>query len=212
MKHNNVVPNVHLRKHWGRFVKSWFNQPAHKKKRAMKRQAKATRIFPRPMQKLRPLVHGQTRKYASKIRYGRGFTLLELDTAKVSPAFARTIGISVDNRRRDTNQETLQSNVARLESYKSKLILFPRRTGKPKKGEVADSTAEAVASAGAKTQNNEHFLMKVRDAKPRQKFVKLTAEMKAAKCFMKIRQAQTNKRYTGAREKRAKDEAGKLKV
>jgi len=25
VKHNNMMPNVHLRKHWNRFVRTWFN-------------------------------------------------------------------------------------------------------------------------------------------------------------------------------------------
>lgn len=48
---------------------------------------------------------------------------------------ALTIGISVDYRRRNRSQESLQMNVERLKAYKSKLILFPRRAGKPKQGD-----------------------------------------------------------------------------
>ena len=40
-------------------------------------------------------------------------------------------------------------NVQRLESYKSKLILFPRRADKPKKGDIHDATADKVKSAEA---------------------------------------------------------------
>ena len=133
VKHNYQLPNVHLRKHWSRFVRTWFNQPARKIRRNLARNAKAARTFPRPLEKLRPVVHCQTRKYNSKLRYGRGFTLQELSAAKISRQFARTIGIAVDHRRQDTSEEALQSNVQRLESYKSKLILFPRRADKPKK-------------------------------------------------------------------------------
>jgi hypothetical protein len=43
-------------------------------------------------------------------------------------------------------------NVARLNTYKSKLILFPRREGKPKKGQINDATAEQLKSAAAKHQ------------------------------------------------------------
>jgi large subunit ribosomal protein L13e len=80
-------------------VKTWFNQPARKQRRALARSAKAARSFPRPLEKLRPIVHAQTRKYSSKLRYGRGFTLQELQKAKISPRFARTVGIAVDHRR-----------------------------------------------------------------------------------------------------------------
>jgi hypothetical protein len=33
MKHNNVIPNIHLHKHWQGFVRTWFNQPARKQRR-----------------------------------------------------------------------------------------------------------------------------------------------------------------------------------
>jgi hypothetical protein len=33
MKHNNVIPNGHFKKHWQNYVKTWFNQPARKQKR-----------------------------------------------------------------------------------------------------------------------------------------------------------------------------------
>lgn len=33
MKHNNVVPNGHFKKHWQNYVRTWFNQPARKERR-----------------------------------------------------------------------------------------------------------------------------------------------------------------------------------
>jgi large subunit ribosomal protein L13e len=48
-----------------------------------------------------------TRRYASKLRYGRGFSLQELRAAKLTPQFARTVGIAVDHRRQDTSEEAL---------------------------------------------------------------------------------------------------------
>ena len=75
VKHNNQLQNVHLRKHWQRFVKTWFNQPARKQRRLHARQAKAAALFPRPLERLRPVTRGNTRRYNGKLRYGRGFTL-----------------------------------------------------------------------------------------------------------------------------------------
>jgi len=192
-------------------VKTWFNQPARKKQRAMARAAKATATFPRPLQKLRPLVHSCTRKYNSKVRYGRGFSLAELKKAKLSPAFARSVGISVDSRRHDTSEETLQLNVQRLESYKSKLILFPRREEKYKKGEIPDSTADKLKSAEAEKQNKSKHLLEAPKRKLREKMMKITPEMKAFKAYRKLRLEQTNKKWKGRREKRAKEEAEKKK-
>ena len=107
MKHNNVIANVHLRKHYQRFVKTWFNQPARKVRRSATRKNKATAVFPRPTEKLRPVVHALTRKYNSKTRYGRGFTLQEIKTAGLTRKFARTVGITVDHRRQNTSEEGL---------------------------------------------------------------------------------------------------------
>lgn len=33
VKHNNVVPNGHFKKHWQNYVRTWFNQPARKTRR-----------------------------------------------------------------------------------------------------------------------------------------------------------------------------------
>uniref|UniRef100_A0A2N9GRD3 60S ribosomal protein L13 n=1 Tax=Fagus sylvatica TaxID=28930 RepID=A0A2N9GRD3_FAGSY len=33
VKHNNVIPNGHFKKHWQNYVKRWFNQPARKERR-----------------------------------------------------------------------------------------------------------------------------------------------------------------------------------
>lgn len=57
--------------------------------------------------------------------------------ASLNPKYARTIGIAVDYHRTNKSMESLQQNVQRLKVYKSKLILFPLKTSKPKK---SDST------------------------------------------------------------------------
>lgn len=209
VKHNYQLPDAHFRKHWSRFVKSWFDQPANKKRRSQARQAKAAAVFPRPVELLRPLVNGVTRRYSSKIRYGRGFSLQELAKAKISPAFARTVGIAVDHRRHDASEEKLQLNVQRLESYKSKLILFPRRADKPKKGDIADSTADKLKSAAAGNQNTSKHVLEKPRRKVRQTPAKITKEMTATKVFRKLRQLRVNEKYKGKREKKAKDDAAK---
>ena len=152
VKHNNSVPNVHLRKHWQRRTKCHFDQPAQKLRRYQRRVSKAGREFPRPIQKLRPVVSSCTRRYAGKVRYGRGFTLDELKAAGLSARFARTVGIAVDHRRTSTSEEQLQLNTERLNTYKSKIILFPRRADKPKSGQIKDATAEQLKSAAAQNQ------------------------------------------------------------
>jgi hypothetical protein len=66
--------------------------------------------------------------------------------AGIHKKVARTIGISVDPRRRNKSTESLQANVQRLKEYRSKLILFPRKPSAPKKG---DSSVSAAARAGS---------------------------------------------------------------
>ena len=114
VKHNNAVDQIHLRKHWINRVKTHFDQPANKTRRRNNRIEKAAATFPRPLNKLRPIVSSQTRKYAGKVRFGRGFTLAEIKRAGLSADFARTVGIAVDHRRTSTSEEQLQVNVARL--------------------------------------------------------------------------------------------------
>lgn len=83
-KRNGVVPNAHFKKHWERYVKTWFNQPGKKKRRRTKRLQKAAKIAPRPVKgSLRPVVRCPTFKYNTKIRAGRGFTLEELKVCNV---------------------------------------------------------------------------------------------------------------------------------
>ncbi|KAL3653778.1 60S ribosomal protein L13B [Castilleja foliolosa] len=197
VKHNNVVPSSHFRKHWQNYVKTWFNQPARKTRRRIARQKKAVSIFPRPTAgTLRPIVHGQTLKYNLKIRAGKGFSLEELKAAGIPKKLAPTIGISVDHRRRNRSLEGLQTNVQRLKTYKAKVVVFPRRARKFKNG---DSTPEELATA---TQVSGAFLPIVRE-KPTVELVKVTNELKSFKAFDKLRLERTNARYVGVRAKRA---------
>ncbi|GAA0141808.1 ribosomal protein [Lithospermum erythrorhizon] len=106
-------------------TKTWFDQPARKHRRRVPRQKKAVKIFPRPTAgPLRPVVHGQTRKYNMKVGAGQGFTLEELKAAGVRKKLAPSIGISVDYRRKNRSLEGFQTNVQRLKTYKAKLVVF----------------------------------------------------------------------------------------
>ena len=83
-KRNGVVPNAHFKKHWERYVKTWFNRPGKKKRRRTKRLQKAAKTAPRPVKgPLRPVVRCPTFKYNTKIRAGRGFTLEELKVCAI---------------------------------------------------------------------------------------------------------------------------------
>merc|ERR1712048_189597 len=71
----------------------------------------------------------------------------ELKEAKIPKKLARTIGIAVDHRRRNRCTESLQANVNRLKLYKSKLLIFPKKSGKKgvKKGDTPKSELQNVA-------------------------------------------------------------------
>ena len=73
---------------------------------------------------MRPAVRGQTNRYNSRIKLGRGFTAAELKLAGVtSLPLARSIGIVVDLRRKDTCNETLNMNANRVKTYLSKVVV-----------------------------------------------------------------------------------------
>ena len=130
VKHNNVLPNVHLRKHWQRNVRVWLNQAGRKHRRIEARRAKAAAISPRPLDRLRPSVRCQTIRYNNRPRIGKGFTLAEVRSVGLGVQFAKSIGITVDHRRKNRSQESFDVNKARLTNYLSKLVLYPKSEGK----------------------------------------------------------------------------------
>jgi len=126
VRHNQPIPNVHLHKDWQRYIKTHFDQPLKKRRRGKLRRIKAATKAPRPLHKLRPVVACPTQRYNMKVRAGRGFSLQEIKKAGLkSGHYARTLGISVDNRRRNKSIEGLTRNVKRLKQYMERLVLFP---------------------------------------------------------------------------------------
>lgn len=198
-KRNQMVPNAHFHKDWQRYVKGWFNQPARKDRRRRARIAKAKAVAPRPVKTLRPVVRCPTFKYNVKQRTGRGFTLEELKAAGLSKKYAQTIGISVDPRRRNKSVESLQQNAQRLKEYKSKLILFPIKQNKPRKG---DASAEDLKKA---TQLTGAVMPVTSMEAKRPRAMALDDDLKNFKAFQTIRQARAVARLWGIRAKRAKD-------
>merc|ERR1711953_285755 len=186
-------------KDWQNYVKTWFNQPAMGIHRRQNRVAKAAKVAPRPIGKLRPVVSCPTYKYNLKQRAGRGFTLEEVKAAGLSKKFVRTIGIAVDHRRRNKSVESLQLNTQRLKEFKSKMILFPINAKKPRKGDAtAEEMSKAVQLAGTK-------VMAPKAVTKRPRAMAITADMQAFKAFQTIRQARAFKRLHGIRAKKAAD-------
>lgn len=199
VKHNNVVPNVHLRKHWQRNVTVWLNQASRKRRRLIARRQKATLAAPRPIDSLRPMVQSQTIRYNNKTREGRGFTLEEIKAAGLGVAFARSVGISVDHRRRNRCQESLDLNRKRLQAYVSRLVLYPRHektlVTKAKSG-ILNDTAKENQKTTDKPQAN--------TALPLIRRVKSLStgevnKLKKDRVFRMLRQEQANKRWNGKR-------------
>lgn len=201
-KGNNVIPNGHFHKDWKRLVKTWYNQPARKIRRRQNRIKKANAIAPRPAKGLlRPVVRCPTIRYHTKIRAGRGFTLRELKTAGINARFARTIGISVDHRRRNKSLESVQVNVQRLKEYKSKLILFPVHNKKKLRTGEASEEERKVA-----TQLTTDILP-IRQPSIKLKAKVPTEEEKKFSPYNTLRKARADERLIGIRAKRAKDAA-----
>ncbi|KAI8818649.1 ribosomal protein L13e [Fimicolochytrium jonesii] len=206
MKHNNVLPNQHFRKDWQLHVRTWFDQPGKKKSRRVQRIKKAARVAPRPVDGLlRPAVRGQTVKYNMKLRAGRGFTLEELKAAGVRRKEARSIGIAVDHRRKNRSTEGLEANVQRLKEYSARLIVFPKKANKPKKGD-----ADAAAVSGA-TQLRGAILPIVQPAATETE--RKIGEAPKVHAYAALRKARSDKKLKGVREARikAKEEEEKAK-
>ena len=178
-----MLPNVHLGKDWQEKVKTWFNQPGRKHRRQVKRAAKAAKIAPNPTHTLKPIVRGQTNKYNNKIRLGRGFTKEELKKAGIlSLNYARSIGIAIDLRRKDTSNEAQTANVNRIKEYLAKMILYPRKKA-DKKALVKEATEEQLKAPEAKEQNTCKCVIPLPKEEVGYTFAPITKEMKSANVY-----------------------------
>ena len=197
--HNNALQRPHLRKHWQKWVRTWFNQPARKLRRITKRRQLAKDVFPAPIRRLRPTVAKCTFRYAGQQRLGRGFTLQELAEAKLNPRFAATIGIAVDHRRTNKSVEGLQRNVARLRDYISKLTLLPRREGQPRKGTrgVLSDKDQRVEP----TQETRPAVLRAPTASLRAKPRPVTAEQNAFRAHGYLRLLRAQQKQAGKKAK-----------
>ena len=204
VRHNNMIHNVHLKFDWQDKVKTWYNQPGRKHRRRVLRQKKAALLNPNPTHKLRPIVHGQTNKYNTKIKLGRGFTEKELKEAGIRGlSYARSLGIAIDLRRKDTSKETLDLNAGRIKEYLSKMILYPRKENKPeKKPQVPEATAEKLNSAEAKVQNTIKGVIELPKKEVGYSFEAITDDMKKKNVYQTQRkEIKTQKGFYARLEK-----------
>lgn len=204
-KHNNVIQNAHFKKDWQNRVKTWFDQPARKQRRANRRIAKAVKVAPRPTSALRPIVRCPTIKYNKKQRLGRGFTLEEVKAAGLNKNFARSIGIAIDYRRRNKSVESLQKNVQRLKEYRSKLVLFPKKLSKPHKGDATKEEMDVAIQVKSKE------IIPVSEVVAKDKARAITEDEAKFSAYQTLRKARAHKRLHMFRVKKAKLKADEEK-
>ncbi|KAE8542807.1 50S small subunit ribosomal protein L13e [Cryptococcus deuterogattii 99/473] len=193
VKHNNQLQKNHFHKDWQRRVKTWFDQPGKKKSRRVARSKKALASGAAPLQRLRPAVRCPTQRYNIRIREGRGFTTSELKLAGIRRKEALSLGISVDPRRRSKSEEGQKLNVERLKEYKSRLVVFPRKAGKPKAGDATGDDLTAHI-----TRDSIPLPASYTAEAPRA----ITDEEKEANAFTTLRLARAAQRNEGQRKKR----------
>ena len=205
-----MLPNVHLGKDWQEKVKTWFNQPGRKRRRRMKRILRAKRLSPNPTHMLRPIVRGQTNKYNTKRRLGRGFTKKELENAGIKGlSYARSIGIAIDLRRKDTCNETLNVNTERIKNYISRIILYPRKKN-DKKPQVKEATQEQLNTPEAKEQNKSKLVIEFPKEEPGYEFAPVTKEMTDKKIYqLQRKEIKTAKGFYKRLEESKKKATGK---
>jgi len=136
------------------------------------------------------------------VKLGKGFTLEEIRQAGLNPLEVRQIGISVDYRRKNASTGTLQANVQRLKLYHSKLVVFPRKAGKPKKGDTSDK--EILNSVTQiKRQAPIHSVTK----KDKSRSIK-PEELKQS-AYLTLRKERAKARRVGVAKKKAEKELAK---
>jgi len=205
IKHNQQIQHNHFRKDWQRRVRVHFDQAGKKSSRRTARAEKAAKLAPRPVDRLRPVVRCPTVKYNRRVRAGRGFTFAELKEAGIPRKLAPTVGIAVDPRRQNFSEESLAANVARLKAYKERLVVFPRNAKKPKQGDAPAAEVDAakqIDDAGKITLTAKNFPISNAAKFEEGKLADYEATENA---YRTLRDARSEARYKGRREKRQKD-------
>lgn len=138
---------------------------------------------------MRPAVRGQTNRYNSKIRLGRGFTRKELVAAGVNSLdYARSIGIAVDVRRKDTSNETLKLNANRLKDYLSRVILYPEKLESMLRNPLLPKpNPKFLQHQKLKTQNTHAQVLPLPKSEVGYSFTTITKEMKDNVAFKTLR-------------------------
>jgi large subunit ribosomal protein L13e len=96
------------------------------------------------------------------------------------------------------SEEGFQQNVQRLVQYKSKLVLFPRVRGKPKKGEINDASKEQLKNVQQLKGDVLPHVQKFDMPEPRE----IKPEERKKKAFKIIRKARREAREVGYQVKK----------
>ncbi|KAL3281817.1 hypothetical protein HHI36_005017 [Cryptolaemus montrouzieri] len=187
VRHDNMIPDGHFHKNWQKYIKTWFNQPMKKFRRRNYRIKKLRENIPRPLDKLRPIVHCSTVRHNRKLKAGRGFSLRELKAAGLTSKFARSFGIAVDPRRQNKSYETLSRNVQLLKAYQANIIVFPQK-------------------AWVQIFRNMNTTVASKNFRVKQPSIKLNAriptnEEKNFEAVATLRKARADEKYSGRRQK-----------
>lgn len=138
------------------------------------------------------------------VQYSDNLTSVS-QAAGIPRLYAPTIGISVDARRQNLSEESLAANVERLKAYTARLIVFPKKSNKPKK---ADSSKEELKAASSAVSSSAAAfpIVHVDNSVTEIKKSDIPAAIEGG-AYRKLRDERANKRNQGQREKRAKDKA-----
>lgn len=189
------------------------------------RAEKAKKIAPRPVAgALRPVVRPGGRKYNTRVRAGRGFTLEELKGAGLNPQFARSIGVAVDHRRKNRSEPGFVDNVQRLKQYRARVVLFPKANAKTKRVEknkkIKHRASKSVSSAEERKNATQLAtpLFPVKAAKKAgsaaqgKRVIKPEERLAKNSAYLRARRARADARLVGERKRRAELRAKKAEA
>lgn len=101
----------------------------------------------------------------------------------------------------------MAANVARLQAYKSRLILFPRKTGQYKKLDSTPEEVKAAAAGGVKNVGSAFPVLNITPENAITAISKADIPTREKSAFRTLRDARSEARLVGVREKRAKARA-----
>ncbi len=105
--------------------------------------------------------------------------------------YARSVGIAVDLRRKDTSNESLKLNEERLKEYLRKIILYPRKHASgykyDKKAVIPEAKEEQLNHPDAKSQNTTKHVIPLPKPEVGYSWTNITKDMKDSSAYKTIR-------------------------